>query len=140
METILEQHRYISAAFHAVKYVQSKMDIGASNKLPQSYWGWPARIMCVSESREQILKDLKQQGPALRHSGGDQKKAMMETWAYWATTYGCGNCGEQSAMAFVHLRDIWKVHPIDWMQVGNFSHAFAVLGRIGATNPANILT
>ncbi|MGH9593962.1 MAG: hypothetical protein ACRD5L_12790, partial [Bryobacteraceae bacterium] len=45
-----------------------------------------------------------------------------------ARHFGCGNCGEQSALAFVYLRDR-RIHPLDWIQVNNFSHAFVVLGR-----------
>jgi hypothetical protein len=140
METILELHRYLSAAVQTVNYVEFKMDIGPSNKLPQSYWGWPARTLCVAESRKQMYQDLKRQTPALKRSGADPMKAKIETWANWAASYGCGNCGEQSAVAFVQLRDIWKIFPIDFMQTNDLSHAFVVLGRIGITNPAAMAT
>ena len=46
---------------------------------------------------------------------------------------GCGNCAEQSALAFVQLRDAWRVSPLDWMQVGNWKHGFVVIGRIAET-------
>jgi hypothetical protein len=139
-EIIHEAWVYLNAAIQALRYVQSKMDIGASNKLPESLIGWPARMMCVAESRDQMVKDLKMQEAELKRTQGDPMKAMVDTWASWARFYGCGNCGEQSALAFVQLRDVWKTFPLDWMQYESFRHAFVVLGRIGVTDTSNVET
>lgn len=140
LDVISPQYIYLNAAIQTVKYVDTKMDIGSSNKFGNSYYGFPARYLCVAESRSKIVDDLKKQGPDIKRTGADPLKAMVDTWASWSRFYGCGNCGEQSALAFVQLRDVWKVFPLDWMQYGNFTHGFVVLGRIGATNPAKIET
>jgi hypothetical protein len=136
--TILEQHRYFDAAAQAVRYVFSRMDIGPSNKFPISYSGWPARTLCVAHSRARIRTDLEQQAPLVKRSGADPMKAMVDAFSYWAKEMGCGNCGEQSAMAFVYLRDIARVFPLDWMQIGDFAHAFVVLGRYSETCESDV--
>ncbi|MDP2367792.1 hypothetical protein [Rhodoferax sp.] len=122
------------------RYVASKMDIGTSNKFLPNFWGLPARVMCVAESRQKIVGDLKSQQPGLQSSGADPMKAMVDTWAAWAKHYGCGNCGEQSAMAFVHLRDIQLMRPIEWMQIGDFRHGFVVIGRDASTKESDATT
>jgi peptidoglycan hydrolase-like protein with peptidoglycan-binding domain len=40
----------------------------------------------------------------------------------------CGNCGENSALAFMWLYD-QGVRPIDWMNLAEADHAFVVIGR-----------
>ena len=40
----------------------------------------------------------------------------------------CGNCGENSALAFMWLYD-QGVRPLDWMNLGAADHAFVVIGR-----------
>lgn len=140
IDIIAAQNVYLNAALQTMKYVESKMDIGSSNKFPNSYYGFPARYACVSESRGKIVGDLKKQAPEIKRTGADPLKAMVNTWAEWSRLYGCGNCGEQSALAFVHLRDVWKVFPLDWMQYDSFTHGFVVIGRIGATDPTKIET
>ena len=139
-EHIQPRLTYLGAAIHAKDFVEKKMDIGSSNKFPNSYYGFPSRYGCVQESRGEIGKDLAKQAPDIRRDGINPLRAMVNTWAYWAQHYGCGNCGEQSALAFVHLRDIYKLFPLDWMQVGNFRHGFVVLGRIGVTEPSKTST
>ena len=130
----------LAMAMQAKTYVDGKIDIGAANQLPNSYWGWPARKLCVAESREQIAKDLAGKAEDMKRPGADKMKAMVDTWAYWARHYGCGNCGEQSALAFVQLRDMWKARPLDWMQVGDWKHGFVVIGRASGTIAASIRT
>lgn len=128
----------LALAFHAKTYVDSKIDIGASNQLPNAYWGWPARKLCVAESRSKIEEDLKGQTSNKGRLDADSLKKMVDTWAHWSRHYGCGNCGEQSALAFVHLRDTWKARPLDWMQVGDFEHGFVAIGRSTATVASSI--
>jgi len=139
MEVIRRIEEYLAAAAHTTAYVDSKMDIGTSNKFFNNFWGLPARLQCVSETRKSIVSDLKNQKDRAA-PGVDPRKLMVETWAYHAVSNGCGNCGEQSAIAFVHLRDKYKMLPIDWMQIDSFAHGFVVLGRIGVTNPADAST
>jgi hypothetical protein len=39
-------------------------------------------------------------------------------------------------MAFVHLRDVCKLFPLDWMQVKHGDHGFVVIGRDKSTSPS----
>jgi hypothetical protein len=52
----------------------------------------------------------------------------MEVWAEKAMTYGAGNCGEQSALAFSYLKSR-LVQPIDWAHFNNRDHAFVLINR-----------
>ncbi len=121
---------FLAPAKTAVAYVSKKMDIGASNKIGP---GMIARMLCAGgtfnkgELRTKVEAELKTvKNPTWR----DQ----LEISASWAKLYGCGNCGEQSALAFVYLRQ-QGIHPLDWMSINNFRHAFVVIGREGASDP-----
>lgn len=127
----------LDAAIQAKLYVQKKIDIGASNKFGDNLGGLTLPVWCVSQARADIAKDLKGQAAEIKRTGADPLKAIVDTWARHAQQMGCGNCGEQSAMAFVQLRDVWKVSPLDWMQVGNWKHGFVVIGRIAETSNAS---
>ncbi len=130
----------LNAAIQVDLYVRKTIDIGASNKFGDNLSGLLLPVACVSTVREEIIKDLKSQAKDVMRFGLDPLKVTVETWAAHAKALGCGNCGEQSALAFVQLRDVWKVSPLDWMQVGGWSHGFVVIGRIGATNASKIET
>jgi hypothetical protein len=130
----------LNAAIQTERYVRKKMDIGSSNRFTDNLSGLTLPVWCVSETRDQIVRDLKTQEKEIKRQGIDPRKAIVETWASHARDMGCGNCGEQSALAFVQLRDVWKVSPLDWMQVGGWAHGFVVIGRISATNAAKIET
>jgi hypothetical protein len=130
----------LNAAIQVEHYVRKTIDIGASNRFEDNLSGLLLPVECVSTLREDIVKDLKSQAKDVIRLGLDPLKVYVETWAAHAKALGCGNCGEQSALAFVQLRDVWKVSPLDWMQVGNWSHGFVVIGRIATTNPAKIET
>lgn len=135
MDVIFDFAHNHAAATQAVKYVMSTMDIGASNKLSNVHHFGTVQA-CVSESRDKMVDDLKGQGAELRRTGGNIAKAMVDTWAIWARHYGCGNCGEQSALAFVYLRDTLGAKPLDWMHSDSLAHGFVVIGRIGVTSVA----
>jgi hypothetical protein len=127
--------RYLRAVNDALQYVQGKMDIGASNKVGT---GMIARALCAGgtfnkgELREHVDQDIAK----IKHPTW---KDVLESSADWAKHYGCGNCGEQSALAFVYLRDM-GIRPLDWMQVDNFRHAFVVVGRLSGSDPEDYTT
>lgn len=60
----------------------------------------------------------------------------IERLAKFARKHGCGNCGEQSAVAFMYLYQM-KIRPLDRMSLGpkvkgnGVDHAFVVIGRAG---------
>lgn len=127
--------RNFAAAKTAVAYVQSKMDIGASNK---PGIGMIARMLCAGGTfndgavRGEVDKELA--------SSNDRTwRNVLYLSAAWAKHYGCGNCGEQSAMAFVYLKN-HGIGPLDWMQIGNFKHAFVVIGRKSDSDSADYRT
>ncbi|MCM3874993.1 MAG: hypothetical protein NEA02_01095 [Thermoanaerobaculia bacterium] len=128
----------LDAAVQVERYVRKTIDIGASNKFGDNLSGLLLPVECVSRVRDEIVKDLKGQAKDIKRYGLDPLKVTVETWAAHAKALGCGNCGEQSALAFVQLRDVWKVSPLDWMQVGGWAHGFVAIGRIAATNAAKI--
>ncbi len=130
----------LNAATQTKTYVQGKMDIGASNKFGDNLSGLTLPVWCVSQVRDDIMADLRGQAAEIKRTGADPLKAIVDTWASHARQMGCGNCGEQSALAFVTLRDFWKVSPLDWMQVGNWKHGFVVIGRVSATNASDVGT
>ena len=140
-EILYDQQKNLVAAGEAVRYVLRKMVVGTSNKfLPNLGPNVALRVMCVAESREHIREDLASQSTTVGTDADAAARAMVDTWANWAGHYGCGNCGEQSAMAFVYLRDMRQIFPIDWMQINNLEHGFVVIGRAGVTNPADAAT
>ncbi len=119
-----------------MNYAQKVMDIGSDNRLPQNYWGFPARKLCVSEMRDRVSKELDDlRKLRVQMSQQVEWKDQLESSASWARTMGCGNCGEYSALAFVYLRDVLKVKPLDWMEYNNMQHAFVIVGRDAGSAP-----
>jgi hypothetical protein len=132
--------QYIAACQRAVQYVQKVMDIGPANRFPQSMYGWAGKTLCVAEVRTKTKKELDDLAVVLAKSGQNEGwKDQMEASASWAKLYGCGNCGEYSALAFVYLRDVEKVRPLDWMEYNNLQHAFVIAGRASGSLPAKEL-
>lgn len=66
-----------------------------------------------------------------------QKIQGFEAIAALAKQYGCGNCMEMAAMAFMYLYRL-KVRPLDYMAL-NYpaDHAFVVIGRKGSEEDDN---
>jgi hypothetical protein len=81
-------------------------------------------IICVLAERSVDI--------AVAREPGDGKLGMpgvIRGTAAKARDLGCGNCGEQAAVAFVYLKDA-GVRPLDYMvykEPGD--HAFVVIGR-----------
>ena len=104
----------------AVSYVQAKMTIGAGNKLSDLAASLGGSLVCVADEREVARKEDWDSLPT---------EERLRKVAALAEEKGCGNCGEQTAIAFVYLLDR-NVLPLDWMGLqdpGN--HNFVVVGR-----------
>jgi len=131
-----------AAAQRAAQYVLKIMDIGADNRIPQRFvvtLNYPKHL-CVNEMRDRTKKELDDLAKLRAKSGqGVGWKDQLDIGADWAKFYGCGNCGEHSSLAFVYLRDVEKLHPLDWMDYDNMTHAFVIVGRPSGTLPANPL-
>ena len=108
-------------AKRALEYVKQKMTIGAGNNRDViSTFG--ASFICVAAIRSVDFEIW---------SSPDIPWEMSEIMkmAAKAEHVGCGNCGEQAALAFVYLSEELKVRPLDFMSRTNADHAFVVIGR-----------
>ncbi|HEX8639198.1 MAG TPA: hypothetical protein VF692_14105 [Pyrinomonadaceae bacterium] len=126
----------LSAAVIANQYVKSKMTIGASNKLRVDFpvaWACSGSAINTGAMREQVDLDVAAALPGIKPKNKLQltyqlQRIILEKSAARAEQFGCGNCGEQSAIAFVYLRR-QKTFPLDWMEVNDFEHGFVIIGR-----------
>ena len=102
MET--DQHMtttsYIAMAEETIRYVNRKLDIGASNRLTNliNPFNQVVKHMAVKETR-------RQQGALMRimKTKQDDWQSYIEVMADTARTMGAGNCGEHAAVAFMYL-------------------------------------
>jgi hypothetical protein len=118
--------KYVSAGRDAVTYVKSKVKFGAANN--------PFKLQSSVEGQ------LRAMGALLRTRGGEDQTMdakfvnpadtlrVAQAFAENAERYGGGNCGEQSAVAYVFLRRR-AVFPIDWVRFMDKDHAFVIIGR-----------
>lgn len=121
----------LADAREAVQYVKSKVTLGAANN--------PLKLQSGP------ISQLKAMGGLLRVRAAEDKDMdalfinpadvlrVAQSWAANAEKYGAGNCGEQSAMAYLRLRSR-GVFPIDWAQFTSKDHAFVIVGRTNSTN------
>ncbi len=137
----------LSAAIVANQYVKTKMIIGASNKLRPDFlpaWQCSGSLVNTGYMREQIDRDVKTAFNTATYTTNidgmyKAQRIILEKTASAAEAHGCGNCGEQSAIAFVFLRK-QKTFPLDWMEVDGYAHAFVIIGRKRGSAPATYLT
>ena len=109
----------LSRAAQALTYVQSKMTIGASNKFRDLARSLGGSALCVVASRSVDIGAPR--GPV---------PSWLRGMAAKAKATGCGNCGEQAAVAFVYLYEQIHAKPLDYMARTNADHAFVVIGRM----------
>jgi hypothetical protein len=137
----------LSAAAIANEYVKKKMTIGASNKIRWDFpraWACSGSLINKGEMREYVDREVDKafENEPVASNLDYRIKAMkiyMEKSASAGELYGCGNCGEQSAIAFVYLRGL-KTFPLDWMEVDDFKHAFVIIGRARGSDTHNFAT
>jgi hypothetical protein len=103
-----------------VSQVQAKLPKGAANKPGSSR----VAIECVGRMRSVTVQQLMAAGAFYK------LVTDIRTIAESALSKGCGNCGEQAAIAFMMLVDK-KVEPIDYMFCAGEGddHVFVVIGR-----------
>lgn len=141
MERTLEQN--LADALEAVRFVKSKMRLGARNQIGDLWRSRGGSIDCISDMRSDIETYA---GTLKGHFAESQSAAherLAEFTAAAAVQYGCGNCDEQAALAFIFLRDK-GVFPIDWVDMLGLAggklggHSFVVIGRVKkAIKPAD---
>ena len=113
----------------AVNKVVSVMTIGASNKISDVLTSFYGSVICVVATRSVDIAT-----PA-----HDNIPKFIRVAAAKAEHVGCGNCGEQAAIAFVFLVDR-RVTPIDYMERTNADHAFVVIDRKVGSDVKDIST
>ena len=109
----------IDIAWQAVAYVKSKIKLGASNK-------WSDVAGSAGFSAECVVFE--------RIKGWIKGRSGTRQIARDAERAGCGNCGEQAAVAWTWLVDQKGIAPVDYMvneREGDYNsnHAFVVIGR-----------
>jgi hypothetical protein len=119
---------YMAAANAALSFTKAKMVYGSSNDVrkitgPVSF----VKNIGVGFINQIARNEADVEIDRLRVADYDTRR-QMEIWAEKAEKYGAGNCGEQSAIAFVHLRKK-SVEPITWTRWSSGNHAFVLLGK-----------
>ena len=141
----------------AVEYVKSKMTTGAANKAKDilSSGGVINFLLTLGISRAVINILNLQDSFWDRMENGNDSVGKLWTMrnrshktmgneldpgiiASDATSYGTGNCGEQSAIAFTYLCQR-KVFPIDWCHFAQNdpNHAFVIINANAPITPTN---
>jgi hypothetical protein len=69
------------------------------------------------------------------------KLERIHRWAAAAQQSHCGNCGEQTAVAFTFLERDRILRPLDFMYFKPpFDHNYVVIGRIAGSNDSDVST
>jgi hypothetical protein len=110
---------YLHEADMAVQFVNTQMVLGAANRVWDILGTGGVSRICVHDMREQLTKAGIGDMPM-------NEAIMMREVA--AQAFGCGNCGEQSAIAFMWLLRR-GIRPLEWMRFTDADHAFVVIGR-----------
>jgi hypothetical protein len=106
-----------------VDYVKRAMKLGAGNKLRDVSSSFGGSVLCVLAQRSVT---------STQASSGSEH--FLRVLAGAAENTGCGNCGEQAAIAFIYLLDR-NVRPLDYMALASpGDHAFVVVGRSAETD------
>ena len=111
----------LNAARAAINYTVSRMTIGRGNSVEDNiegstFMGTPA--ICVMVQRTATM--------ASTFINDGQTIAQL---ANRAERFGCGNCGELSAVAMRQLMNR-HVNPLDYMSLSNGDHTFVVIDRL----------
>lgn len=114
-----EAERNLAAAMMANSYTRAVLIHGAGNR---TIWGLKGVKACVWGARTIMNVKI--------HKEAKNKGDMIEIWASVSKRFGCGNCAEHAAIAFIYLRDA-QIRPLDFMAYMKAwtDHAFVVLGR-----------
>ena len=112
-------------AEQAVRYVKEKLPIGSANKLGDVVSSFGESFTCTGGLKVAFMLVLKDK------SHEEKIKIIAET----AERRRCGNCGEQSCVAFMFL-DKKGARPLELVWFTNINHGFVVIGR-DQSSPAN---
>jgi len=85
------------------------------------------------------LRELAESDKIVWFNDPNQKFSELAKTRTVAEQFSCGNCGEQSAIAFMFLYEA-GFHPLDRMRRTFADHAFVVIGRVKGSNPEDYRT
>lgn len=126
----------LAAAYDAIAYVRAKLPMGADNKTSDKVRALAAnRVIELNECVANV------KNPWLDISVPEDP--MLPSWivkaAIKAEAAGCGNCGEQSAVALVYLFNKKYIRVVDLMRRTDpqTDHNFIVIGRDAGSDIAN---
>lgn len=120
----------LDAANQAVRHVARYMTIGSSNKWGDMLASGGGGMLCVVATRSvEVAVPRTQAVPS-----------WIREMAAKAQSSGCGNCGEQAAIAYIYLVETAKIAPLDYMSRVNADHAFIAIGRIDGSDAADYST
>jgi len=111
----------LAAAKQAIAYVASKMGTGASNQMDR-YRVWVGDEKSIFTIKNQCVGAVRSAITASDWPG------ILAQGATAAERLGCGNCGEQSAIAFKFLERM-GIRPIEWCFRNLDGHQFVMIGR-----------
>jgi hypothetical protein len=127
---------YMVQATAANKYVQQKMTYGSSND-PSKITGPVSFVTNIGVGLMNSIARNEADVKIARLGVADfNTRKQMEIWAEKAEKYGAGNCGEQSAIAFMFLMRK-SVEPLTWTRWSVGNHAFVLLGKPQSGTAAN---
>ena len=126
--TIYTPAFYMMQANAANTYTRQKMTFGASND-PSKITGPISFVKNIGVGVVNQISRNEADVEIDKLKVGDYNvRKRMEIWAAKAEKYGAGNCGEQSAIAFMYLRR-HNVEPLTWTRWSVGNHAFILLGK-----------
>jgi hypothetical protein len=111
----------LRSAKQAIAYVASKMDSGASNQIDM-YRVWALDDQQLFTMKNRCVGTVRSQVTASDWPG------ILSQATTAAERLGCGNCGEQSAIAFKFLERL-GIRPIEFCFRTLDGHQFVVIGR-----------
>lgn len=122
---------HLSSAKLAVEYVKKYITMGASNKFSDMLGTLTVVKFCTNAMYKKVDAELAAYPDAQFVNNYDEitfNKRFLHANAEWSKIYGCGNCAEQSSLAFTYLEK-QNIFPLDWVCTENWSHAFVILNR-----------
>jgi hypothetical protein len=128
---------YVTAANYACAHVRNMVPQGANNSGSQKLfrqipvYGWIKTQNIIANARDGY-EEAKRRGELKE---GDWK-TYIELMARTAIQIKAGNCGEQSSVAFMYLKEA-GIRPIEYFEYTDRDHAFLILNRRAGTDIAN---
>ena len=138
-EGLTEVNLALAFARQAVRHLQPKLglvanwDLSVPTSAENIYMttGDELRARAAENAADKCVYPKVKGNPAhqqIINSGGIRNLDHIKIIAGLAETYGCGNCAEQAARAFLYLLSLGVV-ALDYMRLEGADHAFVVLGR-----------